>query len=242
MRVLLTSGGTKISIDMVRSITNMSSGTFGSAICEAFLRKGFDVDFLMAEGSKTPFELRLYGAGENNKERFLDWQDYVKQFKSQYNQHTYKTFQNYADYIKDLTESNKYDIIVLAAAVSDYGVANYVDGKIRSSSALEIKLTPLPKIISTIRAKQPQAYFVGFKLLVNSADEELVAAAKESLNNNGCDMVVANDLRDMQQDDHRLLIVTPEQVVTKTKNLNSKSLAWELVNTINENVLTPKKI
>jgi phosphopantothenoylcysteine synthetase/decarboxylase len=63
MRVLLTSGGTKISIDKVRSITNMSSGTFGSAICKAFLEEGHDIDFLMADGSKNPFELRLTAQG-----------------------------------------------------------------------------------------------------------------------------------------------------------------------------------
>ena len=37
MKVLITSGGTKIKSDMVRSITNMSRGTFGSKICESFL-------------------------------------------------------------------------------------------------------------------------------------------------------------------------------------------------------------
>jgi phosphopantothenate---cysteine ligase (CTP) len=127
-------------------------------------------------------------------------------------------------------------VIVLAAAVSDYDVANYVDGKIRSKDSLEIKLKPLPKIISTIRAKQPQAYFVGFKLLVNSTDEELIAAAQESLKSNGCDMVVANDLRDIQQNNHRLLIVTPNNIVIKTKGEQVSSLASVLVDQIIENV------
>ena len=30
MKILITSGGTKIPIDLVRPITNMSRGTFGS--------------------------------------------------------------------------------------------------------------------------------------------------------------------------------------------------------------------
>ena len=32
MKILVTSGGTKIPIDRVRDITNMSTGTFGSKI------------------------------------------------------------------------------------------------------------------------------------------------------------------------------------------------------------------
>ncbi len=51
-KFLLTSGGTKIKIDMVRSITNMSKGNFGSEIANTILRNGFDLTFLHAEGSK----------------------------------------------------------------------------------------------------------------------------------------------------------------------------------------------
>ena len=39
MKVLITSGGTKVKIDLVRSITNMSSGTFRSQIYDSFWRK-----------------------------------------------------------------------------------------------------------------------------------------------------------------------------------------------------------
>ena len=39
MKVLITSGGTKVKIDLVRSITNMSRGTFGSQICDSFWKK-----------------------------------------------------------------------------------------------------------------------------------------------------------------------------------------------------------
>lgn len=55
MKVLITSGGTKVPIDPVRDITNMSSGTFGSKIATEFLKTGQHVSFVMAEKSKTPF-------------------------------------------------------------------------------------------------------------------------------------------------------------------------------------------
>jgi phosphopantothenoylcysteine synthetase/decarboxylase len=37
MRVLITSGGTKVPIDGVRDITNMSHGNFGAKIAREFL-------------------------------------------------------------------------------------------------------------------------------------------------------------------------------------------------------------
>ena len=55
MKILITSGGTKIKIDMVRSITNMSKGTFGSKIATEFLRYDNEhVTFLHAKDSKLP--------------------------------------------------------------------------------------------------------------------------------------------------------------------------------------------
>ena len=60
MKILITSGGTKIPIDRVRSITNMSRGTFGSKIADAFYDKVNDavedvsITFFMAKGSKMP--------------------------------------------------------------------------------------------------------------------------------------------------------------------------------------------
>ena len=36
MKILITSGGTKVKIDQVRHIGNMSKGTFGSKIAEEF--------------------------------------------------------------------------------------------------------------------------------------------------------------------------------------------------------------
>ena len=42
MKILITSGGTKVPIDRVRSITNMSHGTFGSRIADAFFNEGLE--------------------------------------------------------------------------------------------------------------------------------------------------------------------------------------------------------
>lgn len=60
MKILITSGGTKIPIDRVRSIMNMSRGTSDSRIADTFYKKIKDwtedvlITFFMAKGLKTP--------------------------------------------------------------------------------------------------------------------------------------------------------------------------------------------
>ncbi len=112
-----------------------------------------------------------------------------------------------------------YDAIILAAAVSDYGVENYVDTKIRSKeSEMSIQLKALPKLISKIKEWDPKTVLIGFKLLVDSNPTELVYAARQSIETNGCDMVVANDLRDITEKEHIIRIVTKDHVTVATGN------------------------
>jgi len=185
LKVLVTSGGTKVKIDLVRNISNMSKGTFGSRIAREFLdRKYYDVTFLMAKESKYPEK--------------KDCSEYRRLIE-------YVTFDDYARLLDSCLSENP-DIIVLAAAVSDYGVENYMDGKIRSGEDLIIRLKPLPKLISAVRKKCPKAVICGFKLLVNSTDDELYAAVEKSILTNDCDLVVGNDLRDIKEGKHRLLL------------------------------------
>ena len=185
MKILITSGGTKIKIDSVRSITNMSKGTFGSYIAQEFLELKHQVVFLHAKNSKTPF--------------LLDYNRKLITFVE------YETFEDYEkELIKELEK--KPDIVVLAAAVSDYGVENPVDGKIRSGDDLVIRLKPLPKLISMVKQKCPDCILCGFKLLVNSTDYDLKKAVEDSINKNNCDLVVGNDLRDIKNGNHKLII------------------------------------
>ena len=186
IKVLVTSGGTKIFLDSVRAITNMSKGTFGTKIAQEFVDRFYDVTFLYAKESKRP-----------TNHHDLDRINFV----------TYVSFEDYEREL-NLQLAKQPDIIVLAAAVSDYGVENPVNGKIRSGDDLVIRLKPLPKLISTVREKCKDAVICGFKLLVNSTDDELYNAVENSIKKNDCDLVVGNDLRDIKQGKHRLLLGT----------------------------------
>lgn len=224
MKLLITSGGTKIPIDTVRHIANMSSGTFGSKIAYEALRAGHQVDFFHAKGSKTPFLIHenlaeidyQFNNGRAGFDALIERMHAVKQdtekYKPVYKETTYDSFSTYLLGLEKLVKTTNPDVIILAAAVSDYGVDNFVDGKIRSKdSDMCIRLKLLPKVISKVKTWAPNAYLVGFKLLVNSTESELVENAMKSIETNGCDMVVANDLRDIKNSAHQVFIVKPNK-------------------------------
>ena len=200
MKILITSGGTKIPIDSVRSITNMSNGTFGSQIADCFINNFNDEDgihFLHAKGSKIPPSIKpdeiIDGAV------FLD-KGYIHFIE-------YETFWEYEKELEEVLDMMKPDIIILAAAVSDYAVVDPVNGKARSKEDLTITLKPLPKLISNVRKKCPNATICGFKLLVNSKKSELLSAARNSIRTNNIDLEVANDLSTIRNENHSLHIV-----------------------------------
>lgn len=214
MKILITSGGTKIPIDSVRSITNMSHGTLGSRMAKEFLQSGHHVFMLRAEGSKSPMSanINFYHNGFDGGDRTFNevrnlWADYG----CKYDEQTYKTFEEYKQYLYDAIMEHKPDMIILAAAVSDYGVEKPVEGKIRTKENLSINLTPLPKIISDVRkwageATDEATIIVGFKLLIDCSQAELLAAAYDSLSKNYLDVVCANDLRTILDGHHELLV------------------------------------
>jgi len=221
VKILLTSGGTKLPIDRVRSITNMSRGTFGARIARQLLLLAKDEDeldltFFCADGSRTPFMAIVDMFKDHESGYYHDAiEDVELLWKTRghlYSQFSYKSFVDYAAFLESYVSTSRPDVVILAAAVSDYVPIDVVSGKIRSKGDLTIKLKPAPKLISCVKMWHSSCHLVGFKLLVDSTDDELVCAAKSSLVKNGCDFVVANDLRDIKAGKHRLLIVSEEGV------------------------------
>jgi len=213
LNILITSGGTKVPIDRVRDITNKSNGTFGTKIANAFLRHaGNEIEnltFFKARGSKSPFEFRFnlakpHGGIQTDLALAME---YASKYADVYHEPEYVTFDDYRRGLIHLLMVQKWDIIIVAAAVSDYEVANYVNGKVRSGSTKKIELKDAVKVIHEVRGYQSDSVLVGFKLLVDSEDSELIDAAHKVLVAGQCDFVVANDLSDIEKRQHRIMIV-----------------------------------
>jgi phosphopantothenate-cysteine ligase len=227
MKVLITSGGTKIPIDRVRHIQNMSSGTFGAKIAQAALNRGLEVTFFMAENSKSPFKvdfnLHQMDAAQVVEEIGKITKKHAAAKVQKYTEVTYNSFDTYYSGLEKLVKEGNFDAIILAAAVSDYGVENYVDTKIRSNeSEMQIKLKALPKIISKVKEWSHRSFLVGFKLLVDASNEELVSASMNSIKTNGCNLVIANDLTKLKNNEHEIIVVTENNgfEIFKKKNFD----------------------
>ena len=240
MKILITSGGTQVPIDSVRFIHNMSTGRFGSELAEEFLKGGHSIRLLHAKGAPTPFKLELdmeraisdyrvllsYYDKISEKMRFManSWSS-----TQTFGTYEFKTYNNYVANLQMMINNFKPDIIVLAAAVSDYGV-DPVEGKMDSPNEVTLKLKKLDKVIDKVRAWAPDAYIVGFKLLVGSTPNELREAAEKQLARAKVDMVVGNDLNQIRDGNHELTVFYGNNHVYKITENQAANLALVIPN------------
>ena len=181
--VLITSGGTKESIDEVRFISNMSSGKTAAALADHFLKNDCDVTYLQAEDAAVP-------AGSCRKQ-------------------TYRSFNELNQALKELLSANNYDAVIHLAAVSDYSISEIeADGKkqkfpLKSKlssgmSELKISLKSNFKIIDRIKeySKNKNIILVGFKLISGITADEALPKVESIFKSAKADFVVMNDLSD----------------------------------------------
>jgi phosphopantothenoylcysteine decarboxylase/phosphopantothenate--cysteine ligase len=169
MKVLITCGPTWVPIDDVRIISNVSSGEMGHLIAQAFRKKSVDITIIEGPVTHTLVDKKI----KIIKYRFFD------ELSRILNQELLK----------------KYDIIVHAAAVSDFKVVRPSKSKISSDRALILNLAPTPKLIEKIKRLSTGSYLVGFKLESNLNPKNIVNAVKSLFTEANCDLVVANTLK-----------------------------------------------
>lgn len=199
MKIFITSGGTKVPIDEVRAITNNSKGTYAAAIASRFAErlhpKKDHLYFSYSKDSMHP--------AKNYPQGF-----FYELVGASFNDYVYETYNEYVDKNIALIESIQPDIIISAAAVSDYDLAP-TEGKMDSGDELILKLTRTKKVIPLMRQKAPKAMIIGFKLLVAPSYEQVQSAVRKVLNN-GADYVVYNDLRELRKGNPQRLIFSKD--------------------------------
>lgn len=215
MKVLITSGGTDVPIDPVRSIKNFSGGVTGTFMAIDFMRKGHEVFFFAAKNSIYPhvdkIDLRNFIVFDHWVERAKEWRGFKYDFD------TFKSLHQYAKGLEYWCKEFKPDMICLAAAVSDFDVTPY-GGKDRPET---ITLIKAPKVINNVK-NWHDSFLVGFKLLVGASDDQLVKASRDQIAAAGSDVVVANNMLDLSTG--RKLVVTKDSVTetNSTKQLVEK--------------------
>lgn len=164
-RVLVTAGATREYIDPIRFITNRSSGKMGVAIAEEAEFRGAEVTLIRTKGSVPSFV-------ENQIE--------------------VETVEEMLEAIEKELSNKKYDVVVLAAAVSDFTPKEKAESKIKSGQPLVIELVPTPKIIHRVKEIQPDVFLVGFKAEYGVSEEELIEQARKQIEKAKSDVVIAN--------------------------------------------------
>lgn len=257
--MLITSGGTKTSIDEVRHIGNMSQGTFGTHMCMAALKAGHQVDFLYAKGSKAPHIFTM-DLRDKDSEVYQPWCNYrssleavkelVKRIEfmqeagNRYRAWEYNDFDSYAKELEGLSNPAKgggyHAVTILAAAVSDFAPVK-TEGKISSEAkTMDIHCVQTEKLIRRIKEWNPDTFLVGFKLLVGSTQEQLELAMVDQMHKAKCDMVIGNDLREIRAAKHKVTTLSIDGYLYESDpgTTQGYELAEKLIKDICQDVVT----
>lgn len=145
---------------------------------------------------------------------------------------SFRYFDELARLLKKLLTQARYDIVIHAAAVSDYALKKTSLKKVKSGCRdLPLVLTPTPKLISKIKRIAPRIFLVGFKLETFTNRKPLLASAKKLIGEARCDLVVANTLN--QNRYHGYVINKTGDVLAKASS--RKKIARSLVRALKEN-------
>ena len=208
-KILITAGPTIEKIDPVRVITNQSTGRTGVLLAKELVSSGAKVTFVYGPGKEPPPKGVKLIHVDSAKEMF----NAVK---------------------KEMRK--KFDIVIMAAAVSDFYIKNSSKSKIKSSKEkMTIRLVRSPKIINQIKKLQNDVFLVGFKAEANLSEKELVKESKKKIRETGADFVVANDIGSKRYtknpESNRVLIVDSERILSsgwKKKEKIAKFIKKEL--------------
>ena len=214
-RLLITSGPTRAPLDAVRYITNKATGATGSLIAEEAIRRGANVTFVYGRLSQLP-TVRSSRHDHITLIAVETVQDLIAVFKEQL--------------------PTGYDAVIHPMAVLDFQPD--VARSYKTGSDVEewvIRLVPTPKVIQLVKELAPRTFLVGFKLEVGQSPDELRAIAIDFLKKNRCDLVVANDLREIESGQHTGYFITPDGQIKRTV-VGKEAIARALVEFLDEHL------
>jgi phosphopantothenoylcysteine decarboxylase/phosphopantothenate--cysteine ligase len=167
-RVVVSAGGTREPLDPVRVLTNLSSGKQGFALAQAAVDVGADVVLIAPSGLQPrPISVEFVEANTS-----LEMEEAV------------------------LRACQKADVLIMAAAVSDFRPAQRLDYKIKKDQGVpELSLEQTTDILKAVARQREESgtpkVVVGFA----AESEDLIENAQEKLKEKKLDLIAANDIR-----------------------------------------------
>lgn len=235
MNIVITAGGTSEYIDKVRKITNSGTGKLGSIIANTVLQRN-DIEnifYICSENAILP--------NDDKRVTIIKTTDTL----------------SVKNAVENVLNKNKIDYFIHSMAISDYYVdyvTNFenIENELKNTESINqtlnnptikidntkkissnednlvIVLKKTPKIIGLIKKISPKTHLIGFKLLENVSEEELIDVAKKLLVKNNCDYVVANDLKNIKNGEHKAFLLNDSEIQT----LNGKENIASAINKI----------
>ena len=206
--VVISAGGTVEQIDPVRYISNRSSGKMGYALAQAAAEQGAQVTLVSAT-SMLPDPIG------------------VKTIHIQ-------SAQDLSDQM--LAALPKADVMIMAAAVSDYRMGKPATNKLKKQESGQLTLTLIenPDILAQLGAMKEKQYLVGFA----AETQNLLTYAQEKLVKKNADMLVANDVSKDQvgfgYDTNQVTILTKNNEPLVLPLQSKLAVAREVIKKISE--------
>ena len=208
-RLVISAGGTEEPIDPVRYLSNRSSGKMGTALAHVALLAGAQVTLVQTPSAQTLPVLPGIECRQVTTAQEL--------------------------YTAMHEEIQSADILVMAAAVSDYRAAQAADQKIKKQDqdqGLRLELAENPDILASL--PKDKAYVIGFA----AETQHVVDYARQKLEKKGAHMIVANDVSQagigFASEDNAVQIVTPTDVLAVGKQSKYGIAAQILAQAIKE--------
>ena len=202
MKILVTSGGTSEAIDSVRAITNHSTGRLGKIITETLLAAGHEVCLITTKRALKPEAHPNLSIREinNTNDLLVEMQKRVQDYQVLI--HSMAVSDYTPVYMTSIDE------VQASPDLSEFLTKHNTETKISSKEEAQILfLKKNPKIISLVKEWNPKIHLIGFKLLVDVTKDHLIDVARESLNKNRADIIVANDLTQINSEQHLAYLV-----------------------------------
>lgn len=205
-KVLVTAGPTKEFIDPFRCLTNPSSGKMGISIANEAIKRGAEV-------------LLITGVKDINVNQGVKIVNIVS---------TEDMFNVVKDNFSD------YDIIIKAAAVSDYTPIEVYDKKVKKQEGeLEIKFKRTPDILKYIgENKNENQIVIGFAAETN----DVLEYAKAKIVKKNLDYIVANDISNQEigfgSNDNEVYVINKDYDIKKIEKTTKDNIAKGIVDII----------
>ncbi|KRK46500.1 bifunctional phosphopantothenoylcysteine decarboxylase/phosphopantothenate--cysteine ligase CoaBC [Dellaglioa algida] len=203
--ILVTAGGTQERIDPVRFIGNDSSGKMGFAIAIEAQKLGANVT-LVSGVSKLPDPV---GITTIRVKTAIELSEAIT---------------------RRFAEQN---ILIMAAAVSDYRVQNVADQKIKKDEdTLTLTLEKNPDILKQLGKIKQNQYLVGFAAETQNG----LINAQEKLEKKNLNLLVLNDVSNaaigFNSNENEVTLLRPQMENIFIKQTSKKQIAGELLNVV----------